>query len=65
MAGKNFRVVPKINGNLIGLFIVMPSTGQCRQVALIECPTDDQMNDNVELAETVCNAYRKRIRKSV
>ncbi len=65
MAGKNFRIVPKISNNLIGLFVVSPSTGENRQVALIECPADRQMNDNVELAEEISRAYRKRLRKSV
>ncbi len=59
------RVVPKIDGNIIGIFMHMPSTGETRQVAMIETPIDYQLNDNMELAEEVCKAYRKRINKSI
>ena len=43
----------------------MPSTGQSRQVATIETPSDYQTNDDVLLAEEICKAYRKRINKSI
>lgn len=62
---KGFKLVPKINGNMIAVFLVLPSTGESRQVALVECPNDSQMNDNMELADTICKAYRKRLNKSV
>ncbi len=65
MGVQNYRVVPKINGNIIGIYVYMPASGQTRQVALIECPADDQMGDNVELAEAVKNAYKRRLRKSL
>lgn len=65
MAGKNIRVVPKISNNLIAVYICIPSTGESRQVALVECPNDNQLNDNVELADEICRAYRKRINKSI
>ena len=45
------RVIPKINGNMIGVFVHIPATGESRQVALVECPNDNQLNDNVELAD--------------
>ena len=32
-----------------------------RQVALVECPNDNQLNDNVELADELCRTYRKRL----
>lgn len=64
MAG-TFRVVPKINGNHIGIFIIMQSTGENRQVGLIETPNDYQVNDDMALAEEICKLYRKRVRKSV
>jgi len=57
--------VSKINNNLIGIFVYMPASGRTRQVALIECPADDQMGDNVELAEIIKKAYQKRLRKSL
>ncbi len=62
---QNIRVVPKISGNMIGIYVYMPASGQTRQVALIECPADDQMGDNVELAEAVKGAYKRRLRKSL
>ena len=62
---KGFKLVPKINGNMIAVFLVLPSTGESRQVALAECPNDSQMNDNVMLAEEICKAYRKRLNKSI
>lgn len=65
MATKSFRVVPKINNNLIAIFVCMPATGESRQVALVECPNDNQLGDNVELADMICTAYRKRLNKSI
>lgn len=65
VAGKSFRIVPKIDGNLIAVYIYRPSTGESRQVALIECPTDNQMNDSMELANEFCKAYRKRLNRSI
>ncbi|MCM1118079.1 MAG: hypothetical protein NC543_01780 [bacterium] len=65
MATKSFRVVPKINNNLIAIFVCVPATGESRQVALIECPNDNQLSDNVELAEELCKIYRKRLNKSI
>lgn len=65
MAGKNFRVVPKINNNLIAIYVCVPATGESRQVALIECPNDNQLGDNVELADEISKIYRKRLNKSV
>ena len=65
MAGQNIRVVPKISNNLIAVYICIPSTGESRQVALVECPNDNQLNDNVELADELCRTYRKRLNKSI
>ena len=59
------RVIPKIRGNIIGIFLNMPATGQSRQVATIETPNDYQTSDDVVLAEEICKAYRKRINKSI
>jgi len=50
---------------MIGIYVYMPASNQTRQVALIECPLDDQMGDNVELAEAVKDAYKRRLRKSL
>lgn len=64
MAAK-LRVIPKIKGNLIGIFLYMPATGQTRQVVTVETPNDYQPNDDVALAEEICKAYRKRLNRSV
>ncbi len=61
MAKKNIRVVPKISNNLIAVYICIPSTGESRQVALVECPNDNQLNDNVELADELCKVYLKSV----
>lgn len=60
-----YRVVPKISGNMIGFFLVSNKSGEIRQVGLIECPHDNQMNDNVILADEVSKMYGKRLRRSV
>lgn len=65
MGNTSFRLVPKIEGNKIGIFLVVPSMGQSRQVAYLEVLDDCQLNDNMELANEVCTAYRKRLRKSI
>lgn len=59
------RIIPKIRGNVIGIFLHMPTTGQSRQVITVETPNDYQTNDDVVLAEEICKAYRKRINKSI
>lgn len=60
-----FKMVPKIKDNVIGIFLVAPSLGQSRQVILMETPNDYQLNDDMELAEEICRAYRKRLNKSI
>lgn len=64
MAGR-LRVIPKIKGNFIGIFVYMPSTGQTKQVATVETPNDFQASDDAVLAEEICKAYRKRLNRSV
>ena len=53
---KNFRIVHKISNNLIAIYVCVPATGESRQVALVECPNDSQLGDNVELADVLCTA---------
>ena len=43
MGNTSFRLVPKIEGNKIGIFLVVPSMGQSRQVAYLEVPDDCQL----------------------
>lgn len=65
MAGHNFKLVPKMSGNKIIILFVVPSAGECRQIASLEVPNDFQLNDNLDFANEVCQAYKKRIRKSI
>lgn len=60
-----FKIVPKIKDNVIGIFLVVPTLGQSRQIVLLETPNDYQLNDDMELAEEICKAYRKRLNKSI
>ena len=61
----NFRMVPKmISPDTCDIYIVL-SNGDSRQIARVLFPHDGQMNDNLECAETVCIALKKRVKKSV
>ena len=61
----NIKLVPKmLTPATLGIWAVLPD-GDNRQIAQIDLPNDMQMNDNLECAEAVCAALRKRIRKSV
>lgn len=65
MGRTGFQIVPKmITANVMQIYIVIKN-GETRQIAEIHCPNDGQMNDNLELAESICAAIKKRIRKSV
>ena len=58
-----FQIVPKYNDNVIFFHYVTAADNAC--IGQIRCPNDGQMNDNLELAQTVTNALKRRIRKSV
>jgi len=65
MTGGSLRVVPKMPyQNVIEIYVVNRA-GETLKIGILQVPNDSQMNDNLELAETVCAAVRKRIRKSV
>ena len=59
----NFRLVPKFNNNLLA--IVCEYNGDIRVIAQIILPNDNQIADNVEVANGICAILKKRIRKSV
>lgn len=61
---QNFKIVPKMNQNVLCVFLVYPN-GENQEIGRVIFPNDFQMNDNVECAEEICNAIKKRIRKSV
>ncbi len=58
-----FRLVPKFDGNC--LVILYEFRGDVRIIAQILLPNDQQLSDNVETANDICNILRKRIRKSL
>lgn len=61
----NFRIVPKMTSPNTCDFYVVLANGDSRLIAQVMFPCDGQMNDNVECANTICMALKKRIRKSV
>lgn len=58
-----FQIVPKFNDNIIYFHYVTAADNAC--IGQIRCPNDGQMNDNLELAQTITGAIKRRIRKSV
>ncbi len=61
----NFRIVPKmIDAVTLSLWLVL-SNGDSLEIGRVRMPSDGQMNDNLECAQTICDAIKKRIRKSV
>ena len=58
-----FQIVPKYNDNIIYFHYVTAADNGC--IGQIRCPNDGQMNDNLEMAQTIAGAIKKRIRKSV
>ena len=65
MGNNNLRVVPKMPCPNIIEFYLVNRANETRKIGILEMPCDNQLNDNLELAEAVCTAMRKRIRKSV
>mgnify|MGYP004552159047 FL=1 len=59
-----YNIVPKIYNNVIYIVYVSDS-GEKRVIGQVQCPIDGQLNNDVELAEAVALAVRKRLRKSV
>ena len=61
----NIKLVPKmLSPSTLGIWAVLPN-GDNRQIAQIDMPNDMQMNDNLECANAICDALKKRIRKSI
>ena len=59
-----YNIVPKIYNNVIYI-VYAAETGEKRVIGQIQCPIDGQLNHDVELAEAVALAVRKRLRKSI
>lgn len=50
--------------NVFGFFMVTP-IGEARQLAIVECPMDGQLNDSLVMCQDIKAAIMKRLRKSV
>lgn len=61
---QNFRLVKKFRQNEIGIFIVLQS-GEVIMIARIVCPDDNQLGDNVALADEILPALQKRLKRSL
>ena len=61
---QSFQLVPKFAGNVVGIFIVLPS-GENKEICRIYCPNDNQLGDNVKVAEEIIPILRKRVRRSL
>lgn len=61
---RNFDLVPKFQGNVMGVFIVLPN-GECKQILHCIFPNDMQLGDNLKVAEEIIPILRKRIRRSL
>jgi hypothetical protein len=64
----NYRLISKFMQNQNGakfLHIGMVlSNGESRLLAIIQLPHDNQLGDDIECAEAISDALRKRIKKS-
>ena len=60
-----FRIVPKMVSFNRCEFAIVLRNGDCRVIATVDFPSDNQMNYNLEAAQEIANILKKRIRKSV
>lgn len=58
------RLVQKFTGNILDIGIAY-ANGDSEQIARVVMPNDKQINDDLECANAICVALKKRIRKSV
>ena len=61
---QNFQLVPKFDGNIMAIFFVLPN-GESRQILQCIFPNDQQLGDNVKVAEEIIPILRKRIKRSL
>lgn len=60
-----FRIVPKMMDSATLSIWLVHNNGEQLELGRMRMPMDGQMNDNLECAQSICTALRKRIRKSV
>lgn len=65
MGRTGLRLVPKMINNVTFGIWVVASNGDSRQIGVFNVPNDNQMNDNLEAAQGICDVLKKRIRKSI
>lgn len=58
------RLVQKFTGNVLDIGIAY-ANGDSEHIARVVMPNDKQINDDLECANAICVALKKRIRKSV
>lgn len=58
------RLIQKFSGNVLDIGIAY-ANGDSEQIARVVMPNDKQINDDLECANAICVALKKRIRKSV
>ena len=58
------RLVQKFTGNVLDIGIAY-GNGDSEHIARVVMPNDKQINDDLECANAICVALKKRIRKSV
>jgi hypothetical protein len=65
MGRTGLRLVPKMIDNVTFGIWVVTSNGESRQIGIFNVPNDNQINDNLEAAQGICDVLKKRIRKSI
>jgi hypothetical protein len=65
MGRTGYRLVPKFTSPDVCSIYIVFSNGNYRQIGQVLLPHDNQIMDNMECVQLICDALRKRIRKSV
>lgn len=61
---QNFKLIPKFDKNLMAIYLVLPN-GENRQILQCVFPNDNQMGDNVKVADELIPILRRRIKRSI
>ena len=65
MGRSGFRIVPRMIDQCRCQFDIVLLNGEFRTIGEVHFPNDGQQNDNLEAAQIIADAIKKRIRKSV
>ena len=55
---QNFKLIPKFDKNLMAIYLVLPN-GENRQILQCVFPNDNQMGDNVKVADEAPGEQRE------